>query len=235
MLALLTLTGVALAGGIELEADPARVAQQRLTWAAYQGQTYAGMAMMDGMAEDDGGATLVVRYVMVGSEQPLWVQGITVDGDGELVKVVHREGRRIRSLVVDGDVLVDEIREGTVEGDPLSSREHALPDGPVSNPWLVPVALGQVKAGKGDAWQGTLVDGGGAGVEASTLAWQGKADVGGKRTSDLALLTRESGAWTLVVGTEGVAAIQRPGGVQWVLAPREQVEAAHAQATAARR
>lgn len=227
MIALVALAGVALAGGIALEVSPEELAAQRLTFAAYSGQTYVGLLQVDGMAEEGGGATLVARFLAPGSQQPTWIEGVTVDEEGELVKVVRREGRRIRSLVVEGDAVREEIREGGADGAVVAERSHALGEGPLSSPWLVPLAIPLERVRKGDTWAGTLVDGAVLSPEAATLTWQGRAELGGKRDGELGVLVRDSATWSMVVADEELAAIAPATGMQWVAGPRAELHAAH--------
>ena len=234
MLALLSLAGATWAADLSLAAAPDKIAAHHSTWAVYAGGSYAGMAQMDGMADKSGGATLVVRFVPPGTDQAAWVEGVSVDAQGRLSKVVHREGRRLRTTTVEGAVARDEVRDGGPEGTVIDQRELALPEGALTSPWLLPVLVLDIEAAKGDAWTGSVLDGAVLSPEPAVLTWQGRSRVGGDRVADLAVFARAGGAWTLVRAEGAVAAIQQPGQTQWVQAPRDQVEETHAQAGAAR-
>ncbi len=238
MMVLLSLLTAAWAGDLRVDADVDALATRRDTFAVYAGKSYAGMAMLDGMEEDDGGATLVVRYVPAGQDDPAWVEGVTVDADGKLTRVVYREGRKLRTLTVDGGVVHDVIREGGVEGPVLIARDFVAPAASLSSPWLVVTGMDDARGlKKGDAWNGGFIDGAVVTPGRAGVTWQGQVAVGGGRNADVANISTSAGAWTLVFDADGdvAAIVRKDAGTQWVAADRAQVQQTHDQAGAARK
>ncbi len=237
MLSFLALVGVCHAGDLVLAVDPGDLAAEQRTFAVYQGRTYLGMTMVDGQADDDGGATLVVRYLPVGAKHSTWAEAISVDADGDVDKIVRREGRRIRVLTVGDGVVEEELREGGMEGELLNQRSLALGDASPANPWLVPLVLDeQRRLRKGDRWDGPVLDAAQPSIEQGAIVFEGAMDVGGGRVSDVAMLGRESQDWLVILDADGgvSAIVPRGSGQQWVAADRAQVQQTHAQAEAAR-
>lgn len=230
MLLTTTLLGAAFAGGLDLAVDPGLVSTWQATYAVYGPEGYGGMVLVDGSPTREGGATLVVRYLAPAEEEAAWLEGVTVDAEGALVSVVRREGRRMRTLTVGEGAVQDVVTEGK-GGTPLSSRSHAV-TGRVTSPWLLPLVLPAAQARGGDTWTGALLDGQQVGLSPSILTAQGRQEVGGGRKALVAqLVPGEGPVRSFIYDDELVSAIVEPQArVQWVAAPRDEVQATHERA-----
>lgn len=204
--------------------NPADVAKAHLAFGAYGADGYLGMALMDGTALAGGGATLVVRYYLAGQADAAWLEGATVAANGKLVSVVHRQGRRFRTLTLTEPGVNDVVTEGS-DSAPLSSQPHPTQGAP-SNPWLVAISLALSAPTHGCDWEGTLIDGGVRSISPATLSCSGKHDVGQGRTAFIAQLRPQDGlARTFLYDENGVSAIIQPqAGIQWVAVQRKQIQ-----------
>lgn len=223
----LLLCSLALAAELRPKVDPTQLASHRSTWALYNGTTYGGMLTLDGAAVETGGATLVVRFVPAGQGKASWLEGVTVDAQGQLTEVVRREGRRIRTLRVEGPQIRDVVTEGQ-EATPLSERTHAV-SGPTLSPWLLPLVIPGLRAGAGDDWQGVLVDAAQLDPAEAKLSALGRQEVGGGRKAQVISLQTGAGqSLRYIYDAETVTAIvDSAAGSQWVAASREQLKAHH--------
>ena len=227
MLTTLLLTSAALAGSPELVVDPGALGAVRASYGVYTGGNYSGMVLIDGRPEDDGGATVVVQVIMSGEKDPTWVEGVSVTPQGTLDRVVHREGRRIRTMTVQDDGTIhDVVTDGGPKGDVISDQVLSDLRTPLTNPWLVACLLSSTQASAGDTWTGTLVDGAERGTSAAGLTWRGKQDVGGGRKASIAVLSPLEGQMrTFVYTADGISAIAATGtSTQWVAADRADLE-----------
>ncbi|NOY27432.1 MAG: hypothetical protein GXP62_16320 [Oligoflexia bacterium] len=204
--------------------SPTDVAQTHMSFGAYGADGYVGMALLDGTPLAGGGATLVVRYFVAGQADAAWLEGATVDTRGKLVSVVHRQGRRFRTLTLTDDGVKDVVTEGT-DSAPLSSQSHTV-QGALNSPWLVAMSLAASIPADGCAWEGALVDGLVRSVSPATLACSGKHDVGQGRTALVARLQPQAGlARTFLYDQDGLSAIIQPqDGIQWVAMQRELIQ-----------
>jgi len=226
LLTSIALSGGALAGSPGLVADPGALASLHTAYGVYSDGSYAGMVLFDGAAATEGGAVLVVRYVMAGQKDSAWIEGVTVDANGVVNQVVHREGRRMRTLSVQDDGSIhDVVTDGGEKGQVLSDQVLSDVHPPLSSPWLVASLLATTPASAGDEWHGTLLDGAVRGTASASLTWRGRQSVGGGRKADIAALTPVDGpARTFVFTDQGVSAIALAGTTtQWVASSREEL------------
>jgi len=230
MLSALLLTGAALAGSPGLVADPGALGALHASYGVYAGSTFSGMVLFDGTPDDDGGATVVVRYFMAGDKDPAWLEGVSVTPEGMLDMVVHREGRRIRTMTVQDDGSIhDVVTDGGDKGKVISDQVVVDLHPPLSSPWLVACLLSTTPAQAGDTWSGTLLDGSLRSASPATLAWRGQQNVGGGRKADIAVLSPLQGTVrTFVFTADGVTAIAGTGTTtQWVATDRDELEQAN--------